>query len=51
MRPFLRHGRISSPTLAVLVLVVLAITVDSLNEAYLSFRLSCYRWDTLLVRR
>ena len=30
MRPFLRHGRISSPTLAVLVLVVvLAITVDS----------------------
>ena len=32
MRPFLRHGRISSPTLPVLVLVVLAITLDSLLD-------------------
>jgi hypothetical protein len=32
MRPFLRHGRISSLTLAVLVLVVLAIIVDSLRH-------------------
>jgi hypothetical protein len=32
VRPFLRHGRISSPTLPVLVLVVLAITLDSLLD-------------------